>query len=89
MTIIETYTKIIKSIYSCTTIKQLESCEQMIPVMATFKNRSDLAAFVQAIDREYMSKRNEIMESDLKGNQAPVINALYSNDEQPSDIINH
>lgn len=86
MTIIETYTKIIKSIYSCTTLNQLESCQQMIPSMAKFQDRSDLAAFVQSIDREYMIKKNEIMESDAKAMQVPIINSMYSAMTVVSDV---
>ena len=86
--ILDTYTKIIKSIYSCTTIEQINSCDNMITSMNMHNDRPDLHVWIQAIDKEYMSKRNEIMSILAKSNQVPMLTSMHGeyHEPQPTDI---
>lgn len=81
--ILDTYTLIVTAITSCTTIAQLDTCDQMITSMNQFNDRSDLSDWIKKIDETYMKKRAAIV-----AKSAERMPATVEFEYQPTDIIN-
>ena len=89
---LSTYTHIVSSIKSCTTLDQLKSCDAMIETLKTYKDRSDVNEWIKAVDETYLKKRKELNEpikvpSITSMKVVSDVGAMC--DEQPTDNIQH